>query len=56
MTLLLALNPTISPQVPGSRGVSVIYEFIKCTTIIAVELELDLRTNIFGASDDSYPL
>ena len=56
MALLLALNPKISSQVPNSRGVSVIYEFTKGTTITAVELELDLRSNIFGTSDDSYEL
>ena len=51
MAFLLALYPVISPQVPRSRGVCAVYYFIKLNTITAVELELDSRTNIFGASD-----
>ena len=51
MTLFLALGPTIPPQVPHIRGVGVVYEFFKRTMITRADSELDLRANIFGASD-----
>ena len=53
MTLLLNLYPLRYPQVPHSRSVSVIDDFVKLTTITEVELEIDLRTNIFCASGES---
>ena len=51
MMLLLALNPASSPWVPPSRGVSVVYKFVKRTIIPSVESKLGLCANIFGASD-----
>ena len=48
--LLLALDPTSSPQVPRIRGVHAVYKFVKRTTIPEVESEPDSRT--FGASDE----
>ena len=51
--LLLDLDPAISHQVPRSRGISVIHKFFKCTMIPEVELELDLRADVFSASDES---
>ena len=52
MKLLLSLGTMSPPQVPHSRCVGVINEFIKPTMIQAVESELDLRENISGASDE----
>ena len=51
MTLLLDVGPMRPPQVPHSRGVCVVYEFVKFTTIPGVDSELGLRANISGASD-----
>ena len=53
MTLLLTLYPLRYPQVPHSRSVSVIDDFVKRTTITEVKSEINLRANIFGASDKS---
>ena len=53
MNFLLALVPAIPPQVRCSRGVGVVYKFVICTIIPEVELELDLRVNIFFTSDES---
>ena len=50
---LLALGPASLPQLLRSRGVGVVYEFVKCTTIPGVKSELESRANIFGASDES---
>ena len=51
MMLLLTLSPARFPQVSRSRGVHVVHEFVKCYMIPEVELEIDLRANIFGVSD-----
>ena len=56
MALLCTLVPTILPQLLPSRSVGVVYKFVKCTTIPGVESGLDLRVNIFGASDESEAL
>ena len=53
VTLLLALSTVILPQQPRIRGVGVVYKFIKQTTIPGVDLGLNQRANIFGASDES---
>ena len=53
MTLLLALGTARLSQVPHIRGVSGIYEFVKCTTIPGVESKLNSRANIFGARYES---
>ena len=37
-------------QVHSSRGVGFIYKFVKRSTIPQVELGIDSRLNIFGAS------
>ena len=50
MTLLLAFYPVRSPQLPRSRGVSVVQELVKRTTISEVETELNIGENIFDAS------
>ena len=52
MTLLTALDPVSSPWVPPNDGVSVVYKFVKRTTIPAVESIIGLCANIFGASDE----
>ena len=52
MTFLLAFGPANPPQVTRSRGVGVVYKFVKPTTITEVELELVLCANIAGASDE----
>ena len=48
MTLLIALDSAISPQAPYSLGVSVVYKFVKCTTIPAADSKHYARANIFG--------
>ena len=53
MTFLLALGPESPPQVPRSRGVCVLYKFIKCTTIPGGKSKLDWHANIFGAREYS---
>ena len=52
MTLLLALNPTSSIQVPCGRGVSVVYKLVKCTMIPEVVSELASFADIYGARDE----
>ena len=52
MTLILALGPTRPAQVPHSCGVGVIYEFVKGTTILGVDLKLNLHGNVFGTRDE----
>ena len=54
MKLILTSGTASSPQVLCIHGVGVIYEFFKCTTIPVVKSELDLCTNIFGASELLY--
>ena len=49
MILILALYPDSSPQVLRICGVNVVYKFVKCTTILGIDLEIDLRVNIFNA-------
>ena len=56
MPFLCALGPASLPQVPRSRGVGIVCKFVKRTTIPGVESGLDLRVNIFGASDESEAL
>ena len=51
MDLLLALGPAKFPQVSRIRGVRILHYFVKCTTIPAVESEIDLHGNIFVVSD-----
>ena len=53
ITFILSLVAASFPQVPCIRSVSAIYDLVKHTMILAVDLELDLRVNIFGAGDDS---
>ena len=50
MTLLHILIPTVSPQVPRSRGIRVTYNLVECSAVPRVKLRIYLRTNIFGAS------
>ena len=50
MTLLLAFYSVRSTQLPRSRGVSVVQELVKRTTISEVESELNIGENIFDAS------
>ena len=52
MMFLHALGPASLPRVPHSRGVGVVYVFIKRNTIPGVKLGLDSRANIFGANGD----
>ena len=51
MILLLALGPENFSYGSRSRGVCVIHEFVKCTMIPSVKLELDSRANMFDISD-----
>ena len=53
MTLRCILIPAIPPQVFCSPGVVVTYEFVKRSIIPGVESGINLRANIFGASDES---
>ena len=56
MTLLLAFYSVRSTQLPRSRGVSVVQELVKRTTISEVETELNIGENIFDASYESNSL
>ena len=53
MTLLYILSPTIPPQVPISRGIGVVNKFVKRSTTSRDESVINLRANIFGASNES---
>ena len=53
MNFLLYLGTASPTQIPCTRGVGVVYDFVKRTTIPEFESELDLRANIFSASDES---
>ena len=51
--LLRILCPASPPQIRCSRGVGVEYKFVMRSTITGGESGLNLRANIFGASDES---
>ena len=51
MTLICVLSPAGSPPLHCSRGVGVIYKFTKRFAVPQVESIVDLRANIFGASN-----
>ena len=52
MILLLALGTASPLHVTHSRGVGVVYEFIKLTTIPVVDSEIYSGANVFGSSDN----
>ena len=47
MTLLLALDPSVFPQVSRGRSVRVVHKLIRYATIPEVELKPDLCANMF---------
>ena len=51
MNFLLGLGTASPTQISCTRGVGVVYDFVKRTTIPEFESELYLRANIFSASD-----
>ena len=51
--LILSVGTASITQVTYNCGVGAVYEFVKCTTIIEEESELNLRANIFGTSNES---
>ena len=53
MTLLLILIPVSPPQVSLGHGVGITYEFVKKSTMPRGSLGINLRANIFGASNES---
>ena len=53
MTFLRIFRPASLLRVSCSRGVGVIKELVKCSTISRSKLDINSRANIFGASDES---
>ena len=53
MTLLHIMSPTSPPKVPHNHTVGVVKQFFKRSRIPIGELVINLRANIFGASDES---
>ena len=50
MTFFCILSFAGSPKLTRSRGVGVVYKFVKCSYVPQVESSIDLRSNILGAS------
>ena len=50
MMLLCILIPVGSHQVPRSHGTGVVYKVFERSAVTKVELIIDSRTNVFGAS------
>ena len=53
MTLLRVLIPKSPPQVSRIRSVGVTYNFVKRSTIPRGESDINLRANVFGASNET---
>ena len=53
MKLIYILVPASPFRVPCSLGVEVVYNFVKCSTVLGVKWGLDVYADVFGTGDKS---